>query len=359
MNAWGKAAWLCVAVFALVASVHAEVRYAPVVPGHAIELPRDEGSHPAFRTEWWYLTGWLHDDTGREFGFQVTFFRHRPGFAEDNPSRFAMKHVLFAHASLSDPAHGKLRRAEKIARAGFGLAEAREGELDVHIDTWSLRRDAETIVAQLDAPEFRFDLSFIAAQPPLLHGRDGFSQKTPDPAAASYYFSLPQLAARGRVTIDGRTHEVQGLAWLDREWFGSVLDEQAQGWDWTGLNFDDGAALMALQMRRPNGEKHWAAATWRDRHGKVRTYQPDEVTWRVVRTWRSPRTGIEYPVELQVQVGERTVLLRPLMDDQENDARASAGTIYWEGAMRVFDENGRQIGKGYLELTGYGERIQF
>lgn len=348
----------CVAL--VVPAAGADVQYARVVPGHTIELPRDAGSHPDFRTEWWYLTGWLADESGKTFGFQVTFFRHRPGFDEGNPSRFAAKQLLFAHASLSDPAHGRLRRAEKIARAGFGLAEAREGDVDVHIDDWSLRRtDAATLAANVATDEFRFALEFAVAQPPLLHGRDGFSQKTPSPNAASYYFSLPQLATTGRIWIGDRSHAVRGVAWLDREWFSSILDESTQGWDWTGINLDDGSALMALQMRRARGEKHWAAATTRDANGAVQTFEPQEVEWHVVRSWRSPRTGIAYPVEVRVRVGERTIHLRPLLDDQENDARASTGTIYWEGAMRAFDERGTQIGKGYLELTGYGERIRF
>jgi predicted secreted hydrolase len=46
------------------------------------------------------------------------------------------------------------------------------------------------------------------------------------------------------------------------------------------------------------------------------------------------------------------LLLKPLMDDQELDSRASTGTIYWEGAVRAFSNNA-EIGRGYLELTGY------
>ena len=42
-----------------------------------------------------------------------------------------------------------------------------------------------------------------------------------------------------------------------------------------------------------------------------------------------------------------------------DDARGSTGTLYWEGAVRAFDERGQAIGRGYLELTGYGERLRF
>lgn len=354
-----RALLLCWAALVVVSAARAEVEYSPIVPGYAMEWPRDEGSHPSFRTEWWYLTGILEAASGRTFGFQLTFFRHRPGLDEDNPSRFAARQLLFAHASLSDSSHGKLRRAEKTARAGFGLAQASEDGLAVHIDDWSLQRQGSTIVSKIGAREFRFELSFEVEQAPLLHGRNGFSQKTQEPNAASYYYSLPQLQTSGIVWVEGERYTVRGRSWLDHEWFDSVIDERTQGWNWTGLNFADGSALMAFQMRREDGEEYWAAATWRDASGAVRTFGASEVEWREVRSWRSPRTGIRYPIEARVRVGNRTLHLEPLLDDQENDARGSTGTIYWEGAMRALDEQGREIGRGYLELTGYGERIRF
>ncbi len=352
--------WLTCCVAMLTCAVNGtQVENQAAVRGYTIELPRDEGSHPNFRTEWWYLTGWLDDNDGNSFGFQVTFFRHRPGFDESNPSAFAAKQLLFAHASVSDPKLGKLRRAEKVARAGFGLAEAREGALDVHIDDWSLRRTGESIAANVSSREVRFEIECEVRELPLLHGRDGHSQKTPNEGSASYYYSLPQLQVRGRLWVGDAVREVRGVAWLDHEWFGSILDEASQGWDWVGLNLDDGAALMALQMRKSNGEKHWAAATLRDADGVVQTFEPTQVEWHHRRRWRSPRTGVEYPVEMSVRVGDRTIHLRPLLDDQENDARGSTGTLYWEGAVRAYDDAGRPIGRGYLELTGYGERIRF
>jgi predicted secreted hydrolase len=339
----------------------ADIDYPSAAPDRHIEFPRDEGSHPQFKTEWWYLTGWLEDDNGNTFGFQVTFFRHRPGTDEDNPSRFAARQLLFAHASLSDPRRGRLLRDEKTARVGFDLAESREGAMDVHIDDWRLQREVETtkIATRVVSSEFEFELQFDVVQPALLQGRNGFSQKGPSQASASHYYSLPQLRASGRVTVGERSYQVRGSAWLDHEWFSSVLDEQARGWDWAGLNFDDGSALMVFRMRNAAGERHWADATLRDPERKIRSFPPEQVQWRVLRRWRSARTGVEYPVEWEIKVGERTLQLRPLMDDQENDARGSTGTLYWEGAVRAYDESGRAIGRGYLELTGYGDRINF
>lgn len=336
-----------------------QVVFPDVVPGAHIQFPRDEGSHPAFRTEWWYVTGIVQDEQGAEFGFQVTFFRSRPGIDEDNPSRFAARQLLFAHAAVSETKRGQLLRDERSARAGFGLATAKEGALDVVIDDWSLRaKDGGGYRARVLSKTFALEFDFAAAQPPLIHGRDGYSQKGPQPLSASYYYTLPQLQTSGTLSVGSRRHQVKGVAWLDHEWSSAILDAQAQGWDWVGINLDDGGALMAFQMRNAKGREHWAAGTLRERpDAPTSVFAPDRIEWVAKRRWRSPRTGKEYPVEWRVSLGERTITLLPLMDDQENDARGSTGTIYWEGAVIAMDESGRRIGRGYLELTGYGQRV--
>lgn len=338
--------------------VRADVVYPAVVPGYSIELPRDEGSHPRFKTEWWYVTGWLEDASGAPLGFQLTFFRSRTGIDDDNPSRFALRQVLFAHLAISDPRRGVLLHHEKSARPGFGLAAAAEGSLDVYIDDWHLRRDGDEYHAFAKTSDLQLDLKLQLQAPPLLQGQQGFSQKGPDASSASYYYSLPQLAVTGRVTVAGQEQSVRGIAWFDHEWSGAIVDERAQGWDWVGLNLDDGGALMMFQMRGPEASELWAAATWRAGAAReATTYKPESVAWQPLRHWRSPRSGIRYPVEWQVTVGERVITLRPLMDDQENDASGSTGTIYWEGAVRAY-EGDRLIGRGYLELTGYGKKIR-
>ena len=333
-----------------------------MVSGYQIEFPRDEGSHPQFRTEWWYVTGWLESDDKVPMGFQITFFRTRTGIDEDNPSRFAARQLLFAHAAISDPRQGTLLHDERSARAGFGLAAAAEGSLSVHIDDWSLRREQETYIALATARGFTIELQLKAIQPPLLQGENGYSQKGPQPRSASYYYSLPQLQVSGRISVHGREQPVRGRAWMDHEWSSSIMDDVARGWDWVGVNLDDGGALMAFRMRDGEGREHWAAGTARrgpDAGYATSSYSPAQIEWQPLRSWRSPRTGVVYPVEWKVAIGERTITLRPLLDDQENDARGSTGTLYWEGAVRAFDASNRPIGRGYLELTGYGSRVSF
>ena len=339
----------------LLAAAHAraDVAYPRVRRGVALAFPRDHGSHPDYRTEWWYVTGWARDADGADLGIQVTFFRNRPGVAEASASRFAPKTLLFAHAAVADPRAGRLRHDQRAARAGFGLADAAEATTDVRVDDWSLRLAGDTYTARVNARDFVLDLAFTARAPPLLQGERGVSRKGPGDDDASYYYSRPQLALAGKVTLDARERSVTGVAWLDHEWSSQYLPPEAQGWDWTGVNFDDGSALMAFRMRGRDGGDLWAGGALRDAAGTVRTLGRDEVRFVPLRQWRSPRTGFVYPVAFRVEAGPLAVELAPLMDDQELDARGSVGIVYWEGAVRA-QIGGRPAGRGYLELTGYG-----
>ena len=191
----------------------------------------------------------------------------------------------------------------------------------------------------------------------LLQGERGFSRKGPDPAQASYYYSLPHLAVTGSVVIGGRELEVAGEAWLDHEWSSEVLAEEAVGWDWIGINLSDGGALMAFRVRTRDGASFWAGGALRGADGRVRSFKPGEVRFEPLRRWRSPRTGTEYPVSVRVQAGALTLEIEPLMEDQELDARASTGTVYWEGAVRA-RAGEKAAGRGYLELTGYWKPLR-
>jgi predicted secreted hydrolase len=326
--------------------------YPAVVPGVEFRFPADHGAHPDFRTEWWYITGWLEPEDGPAFGFQVTFFRTRPSVDQHNPSAFAAKQVLFAHAAISDPASKQLLHDQRAARSGFGLAEASTTDMDVVIDGWTLKRTPDDrIVTKVAGKDFALDLAFTSTQPILLQGEKGFSKKGPRPEQASHYYSIPHLQVSGTVQRGNRTIEVKGTAWFDREWSSAYLDPRAAGWDWVGFNFDDGAALMAFQIRSDDGTALWAGGTYRDPQGSATTFAPGDVRFTTERTWRSPRTGAEYPVErglvVRLPTGERQWTIKPLFDDQELDSRAGGGPVYWEGAAQI------EGGRGYLELTGY------
>ncbi|MBL8473178.1 MAG: carotenoid 1,2-hydratase [Rhodocyclaceae bacterium] len=346
----------CAAPWWALAQVDRSGPYATVLPGRVLQFPRDFGAHPAFRVEWWYATGCLQAGT-RELGFQITFFQVRQAEFDANPSAFAPRHLLLAHAAVADPAVGHLLHAQKSARAGFGLAFADTADCALRLDDWGMRRDEAGYHLTVAAADFSYALLLKPEQPALLQGRAGFSQKAPDPAHASYYYSLPQLAVSGRVELRRTAAAVRGLAWMDHEWSSAYMPPAAVGWDWTGINLHDGGALMAFRMRDAAGQAVWAAASWRGADGKIEQYGPDALRFEPQRRWTSPLSGADYPVAIKVHVGTRVLALLPLFDNQEMDAGASVGGYYWEGAVRVL-EGGRETGRGYLELTGYAERLR-
>jgi len=331
--------------------------YPRVFPGYRLQFPRDLGAHPAFRTEWWYITGWVRDNAGNDLGIQVTFFRNRPRVAETSPSQFAPRQFLFAHAAIADPRNGRLRHDQRAARAGFGLAEAAEENTDVRIGDWSLKLVEGKYVARIAAQDFRFNLIFAPTQPLLLEGDQGFSRKGQGLANASYYYSQPQLAVTGSLAIGSRDADVTGTAWLDHEWSSEAMAAGARGWDWIGINLHDGGALMAFRMRDESDNDLWAGGALRTASGASIRFEPNDIAFTAQRRWRSPRTGVEYPVAMLVHAGGADYMLEPLMDDQELDARANTGTIYWEGAVRML-QSGREVGRGYLELTGYWRALK-
>lgn len=327
--------------------------FAAVSPDAPLEFPRDFGAHPDYRTEWWYATGWLDMPDGKPLGFQVTFFRAATEHDRANPSKFAPDQLIIAHAALSDPADGRLLHDQKASRAGFGLAHAKTGDTDVKLERWHFRRGADGAYrTRVEGAEFTLDLVLTPTQPLMLQGERGFSRKGPHPGQASHYYSEPHLKVSGSVTRRGKPAAVAGSAWLDHEWSSTILDKDAQGWDWTGVNLDDGSALMAFRIRSRDGKTLWSHAALRDAAGRVTQYPQEQIVFAPSRVWRSPRTNASYPVQMEIRTGDIRWMLTPLQDDQELDSRTSTGSVYWEGAVAV-SRNGQAAGRGYLELTGY------
>jgi predicted secreted hydrolase len=327
------------------------------LPERRLLFPQDHGAHPDLRTEWWYITGDAQAG-GRRFGFQVTFFRSRVAATQQMQSRFAAKQLLFAHAALTDVQGQRLWHDQRIAREGFGIAQADTADARLRLRDWSLVRDGQGWHARIPAGDFALELRFAPTQAVLLQGRQGLSRKGPEPAQASYYYSLPQLAASGRLLLRGQAFEVKGRAWLDHEWSQALLAPQAVGWDWIGMNLDDGSALTAFQLRRRDGTALWDGGSFRSANGALYSAAPGETQFAAQRRWTSPASNATYPVEWIVRTPADFYRVRALVDNQELDSRASTGAIYWEGLSELIDSNGRTVGSGYLEMTGYASRLR-
>jgi len=330
--------------------------------GRALAFPRDHGAHPGTRIEWWYLTGWLQAaGAGSLLGFQLTFFRVRTGLAEALPGRLAPRQLLFAHAAVTDLARGRHHHAEQLARWNgqwhddpAAVNQAALAQRDVRMGPWRL--DAQH--ARVRAAALELELQLSPTQPVLLQGDRGYSRKGPGPGQASHYYSEPHLAVQGQLVFEGARRTGTGRAWLDHEWSDEILHPQAVGWDWIGINLDDGRALTAFRLRRADGSALWAGGSVRAPGGPVRDFAPEEVAFEPVRTWKSPATQATYPVAWTVRTPAGTFGVRSLLDAQEIDARRSTATVYWEGLSELLDAQGRRIGLGYLEMTGYAGRLR-
>jgi predicted secreted hydrolase len=332
------------------------------LPARPLVFAHDHGAHPELRTEWWYITGHARSLAAepREFGFQLTFFRTRVDVAQSLQSRFAARQLIFAHAALTDVQGQKLWHDQRIAREGFAQALAGIGNTDLKLGDWTLQRHANSgqYTARLAAQDFALQLQFSPTQALLLQGEQGLSRKGPQARQASYYYSQPQLATSGQLKLRGQSFEVTGKAWLDHEWSEELMHPEARGWDWIGMNLDDGSALTAFELRRADGSAVWDGGSFRSAQGAQRSFKRGEVTFKPQRFWQSPLTQARYPVVWQVRTPAGLYTIKAVIDAQELDSRQSTGAVYWEGLSELFDSAGQRVGRGYLEMTGYAAPLK-
>lgn len=347
-------------------------------PGYLFNFPFDHGAHPAFKTEWWYYTGHLQTDSGRRFGYQVTFFRRgirrNPETFAPSRSKWRLDDLYFAHLALSDLQPGRFYFFDVISREGLGKAGAEKGRLHVWLDRWRAemphgssdrhRLTAEGRTEGTDAhnglPSIGLDLELTPLKPPVIHGADGVSRKGADPLQASHYYSLTRLATSGALTLEGHTMPVTGLSWMDHEFGSGDLSSDLTGWDWFSMQLESGEELMLYQLRRSDGLPDAASSgTWVDQAGRSRHLTGESIRIEVLDHWKSPHSNASYPSRWRVSIPPLGAVLEviPLLPDQELLTERSTGITYWEGAARMSGALGDRpiTGRGYVELTGYAE----
>ena len=328
--------------------------YARVLGPRPFHFPQDHAAHPAFRHEWWYVTGQIKAPAGRWFGFQATFFRFALSpVAQTSASAWRSQQALLAHFALTDVAGQTFNAHERRARASHGLAGAEVDRPAVWVDDWSLRQRTTDGSWELEmtSDQATLSLQLTPTQAPVLQGDRGYSQKSAAAGNASHYYSLPQLETRGTLRLDGETLAVSGQSWLDHEWGTSALGDAQRGWDWFAIHLDDGRALTFYRLRQRDGQTDpHSRGVLVAADGSSTDLGADAVEMRPLRWWVSPRTAARYPVQWRVSVPSQGLQfdLNAVLDAQE-----WAGDLrYWEGAVLAHSSAGL-TGRGYLELTGY------
>ncbi|PRA33881.1 lipocalin-like domain-containing protein [Pseudomonas poae] len=318
--------------------------FAQVVPGKVFSFPEDHGPHPGFRIEWWYVTANLKDAQGNVFGVQWTLFRNALK-AGPTQAGWHDSTVWLGHAAVTSATQHFA--AERLARGGVGQAGAQAVPFNAWIDDWNFATQpgaASPLAAmQLKASgaQFAYDLQLTSSRPLVLQGDNGYSRKS-DQGQASYYYSQPFFTAQGRLQIDGKTYQVSGPAWLDREWSSQPLSASQSGWDWFSLHLDRGEHVMLFRVRQTDGSAY-LTGTWIDAQGQTHTLHNADIQLAPLHT--TTIDGRQIPTRWSLKIpGKQLEITTEALNPK---AWMNLGIPYWEGPVR-FDG-----GVGYLEMTGY------
>lgn len=323
-------------------------------------FPEDHGPHPGYKNEWWYLTGNVEGPDGQPFGYEFTIFRFAlapPSDTADESrsgSGWRTNEFYMAHFAVTNGADETFHAFERFGRGGAGLAGAQVDPFRVWLEDWSMTSRGTSLFPlrlQAQAESIGIDLTVRPKKPMVLQGDEGLSQKGPGAGNASYYYSYTRLGTEGHVLVDADSLPVSGDSWMDREWSTSALGPNQVGWDWFSLQLDDGRDLMYYQLRNEDGTpSRFSEGTIVGPDGTTESIQREDVRVEVLDTWTSPDGTHTYPVEWKLQIPSRDIDLHvvPLMPGQELDVSVR----YWEGAVRI---DGSTSGRGYVELTGYGD----
>ena len=336
------------------------------LPGYEFEFPRDHFAHPEFQIEWWYYTGNLEASDGRQFGYELTFFRNAIENAGQARSPWDVDQIYLAHFTLSDIQGQSFRQAERVNRGGPGIAGASLERRAIWNGNWRVDwLDAANPKGlqrmRATSSEFSVELELVPLKPAVIQGVDGVSQKAVGAGKASHYISFTRLRTSGSITLDGERFEVEGESWMDHEFSTDSMGKGQQGWDWMSIQWQDGTELMLYRMRRDDGTAdHNSAGAFIDRDGRATRLSADEFEMTPVAHWTSPRTGGRYPLEWAVSVPRLGLEFRMTTKLDGQEVVSEAGPSYWEGAsdFEGAGPEGPVRGRGYVEMTGYDRAIQ-
>ncbi|MGI9071390.1 MAG: lipocalin-like domain-containing protein [Bryobacteraceae bacterium] len=346
------------------------VQWQLALPGYHYQFPRDHFSHPDYQTEWWYYTGNLSVADGHRFGFELTFFRQALDLPEpvaaSPDATWRPDQIYLAHLALSDIDGGEFFHTERLNRAGPGLAGVDPNPHRYWNGNWQVRWiSTATGVQKLEAVCQRFTLQLDLApeKPWVIHGEDGVSRKGPELAQASHYISFTRLRATGELHRNGASLSLNGLAWMDHEFFTEAIHSTVAGWDWFAIQLQNNEELMLYRLRKKSGQPDpYSSGTYVDSRGEAHFLDSSQFSLSPGAVWQSPSSGARYPLEWKISIPSLDLELsqRTPLRNQELFSKDQTFPSYWEGAVTYSGHIHRQPvrGVGYLEMTGYDKPVQ-
>ncbi len=331
--------------------------YKQALPGYQYQFPRDHFNHPDYQTEWWYYTGNLKSADGHRFGFELTFFRQ--GVSRDsNDATWHVHDIYMAHLALSDISGRRFYHDERINRAGPGIASLDAASGAVWNGNWRALLGDQHQSLRAAEERFGIQLELASTKPPVIHGRNGVSQKSAGVGHASHYISFTRLLTSGEVSLNGTRYKVEGTSWMDHEFFTESLGTNETGWDWLSLQFDDNTEVMLYRLRHKDGSVDpYSSGTYVDVQGKSVLLSAKDFTMTPTgETWTSEESHGKYPVQWRVTIPGLSLQADISTPLANQELASRIGPTYWEGAIDISGQHaGKSLrGVGYLEMTGYG-----
>jgi predicted secreted hydrolase len=338
-----------------------EAQYHSAMPGYRYEFPRDHFNHPDFQTEWWYYTGNVKSADGRCFGFELTFFRQAIQRDSTSTSAWDLRDLYLAHLALSDLDGGRFYHTERTNRAGPGVAGIDQANARIWNGNWEIRLHGDEQELRATARDFALQLNLRSEKRPVINGENGVSQKSSGAGHASHYISLTRLDAKGRISLAGKQIDVDGLAWMDHEFFTHQLEANQVGWDWLSIQVEDHSELMLFHLRRIDGTiDPYSSGTFVDAHGATVHLRNGDFTLTAAgKTWTSPATRATYPIDWKIAIPKLNMEITATtpLPSQELTSEGKLLPTYWEGAITLKGTKAGSAlrGVGYLEMTGYAK----
>ncbi len=327
-----------------------------VSPGDTVILPKDLYLQNGYRIQWWYFTGHLYDDHGREFGYELTFFVVGVQ-TKKYESKFGVNTIYMSHFAISDVEGKKYYYFGNTDSGAYGFSGAESSRLRVWIEHDELDGNLKWMHIVAHADEADLDLALKPKKPFVPNGKMGYSRKSEEsPLIASLYFSCTDLETNGILKVGTALFPVTGKSWFDREISSKGLAENEAGWDWFALQLNGGREIMLYTIRKKDGSTdRYSSGTFVDAEGKFRHLAKDDYRIEVLRSYISKKTHIRYPAKWKIAIPTEKLQLvvTPLIEDQEFTGETMRGNSYWEGTCRV---EGSAQGRAYVEMTGYGKK---
>jgi predicted secreted hydrolase len=328
-----------------------------------ISLPRDLYAHAHVQTEWWYYTGHGKTTTGKQFGFELVFFKRRTDLDKFSvvPLRLFGNPIYFAHFAVTDSDAKKFRYAHRKSANGFfdSPASASENHFHLRLGDWSLRESNEAhILRATIGSDIVFEATLKPTKKPILNGKAKNGVSFKDEGEASRYFSYTRMEMEGDITWNGGTEHFEGSAWMDREFGTWTPTERQKGWDWFSIQLENQTELMCYQLRdSAGGISSFSSGTFVDENGEFTPLSNEDFTIEPTGYWKSLPTQAVYPSgwNLRVPKFDLDLKVTPVILNQELDTRGTTMIVYWEGACEISGKSkgGEIEGRAYVELVGY------